>query len=162
MENLYLKKTTEIRKRKKFLENKLNIKIAIQGKKITIKGETLDEYEASNVLKAISFGFSANTAILLKEPDYSFREIAIKDFTNKKNLETVRARLIGKHGKTKETLEKISDCRIIIKDNDVGIIGSSEEIEYAITAITNIIKGSKQSNAYGYLERINREKRNIK
>ena len=113
-------------------------------------------------MNAIGFGFSANRSILLKDPNYSFREITIKDFTTKKKLETVRARLIGKHGKTKETVEKISNSKIIIKDNCVGMIGLADEIEHAITAIVNIIKGSKQSNVYGYLERINRTKRNTK
>jgi len=160
MEELYLEKTLEIKKKRKKLEEKLNVKISISGKKVTIEGETLNEYDASKVLNAISFGFSADKAILLKNSEYSYREIKIKDFTTKKNLETIRARLIGKHGKTKETIEKISNSKIIIKDNYVGIISLTEEIEHTITAIVNIIKGSKQSNVYGYLERINRIKRN--
>ena len=160
MEELYLEKTLEIKKKRKKLEEKLNVKISISGKKVTIEGETLNEYDASKVLNAIGFGFPTDKAILLKNSEYSYREIKIKDFTTKKNLETIRARLIGKHGKTKETIEKISNSKIIIKDNYVGIISLTEEIEHTITAIVNIIKGSKQSNVYGYLERINRIKRN--
>jgi len=39
------------------------------------------------------------------------------------------------------------------------VIGHAEDIGYATTAIANLIKGSKQSNVYNYLERINKEKK---
>lgn len=158
METVFFERTGNIRREKKFLEGKLNVKLNIIGKKITLEGNALEEYEARIVLEAISFGFSAKVSIILKDPEVSFREIPIRDFTRKKNLESVRARLIGKHGRTKSTIEGISDCKIIIRDNAVGIIGSANEIEHTITAITNLIKGSKQSNVYNYLEKINRNK----
>ena len=47
----------------------------------------------------------------------------------------------------------------MITDSEVGVIGPTENIEYAVTAITNVIKGSKQTNAYKYLERVNRQKK---
>ncbi len=158
MQYFYLKKINEVKKQKETLEKELNVKISITGKKIAVSGKALDEYEASIIFDAINIGFSIRTALLLKDPDFSFREILIKDFTRRKNMEVIKGRLIGKHGRTKKTIEKISDCAIMIKDNSVGIIGHSENIEYAITAITNIIRGSKQSNVYSYLEKINREK----
>lgn len=146
-------------KQKETLEKELNVKIKIKGKTIEFTGDALEEYEASLVLEAIIFGFPIKTALLLKDPEFLFREIAIKNFTRRKSLDTVKARIIGKHGKTKETIEKISGCKVIVKENSVGIIGLAEEMEYAITAITNLIKGSKQSNVYSYLERINRERK---
>ena len=159
MENITLEKTKELIRAKKELESKLNVKLIIKGKRVEINGNSLDEYEASMVVEAIGFGFPADVALLVKEEDFMFRKIHIKDFTRRKNLEEVRSRIIGTHGKTKKTIEQISDTNIIIKDNEIGIIGNTESIEYAITAITNIIKGSKQSNAYGYLEKINRSKK---
>jgi len=104
-------------------------------------------------------GFPSKTAILLKEEDLIFEKINIKEFTRRKNLSIIRSRLIGTHGKTKKTLEGISGCKIIIKDNAVGIIGPAESMGYTITGITNLIRGTKQTNIYKYLERVNTKRK---
>ena len=158
MPEFYLKDISKIRIKKEFLQKKLNVKIEIKGNIISFEGDPIEEYEASMIFEAINFGFPVETALILKDSEYSYREIPIKDFTRKKNLNPVRARLIGKHGKTRETLEEIAGCKIKIKRSSVGIIGRSDEIEYAITAVTNLIKGSKQANVYSFLERINKNK----
>src|SRR3990167_3662842 len=97
----------ELRRAKSELEKSLNIEIKIQGRKVEIKGSALEEYEASIILDAINSGFSAKKALLLKDESKIFRTLNIKDFTKKKNLEEVRARIIGKDGKTKKTIENI-------------------------------------------------------
>ncbi len=74
-------------------------------------------------------------------------------------MEEVRSRVIGTEGKTRKTVESITGCYIIIKDNVVGILGPTEEVEAASTAIANIAKGSKQGNAYRYLERMNQARK---
>ena len=65
--------------------------------------------------------------------------------------------------KTKHTIEQISSCDVLINEdeNSVGLIGSAEQIEEATTAITNLIRGSKQANVYRFLERMNAEKRQM-
>lgn len=155
MQIIYLNKTGEVRNNKEELERKMNVKMTIVGKKLTIEGEALAEYEAGIVIDAITFGFSAKKALLLTEADNIFRKIHIKHFTRRKNMDEVRARLIGTEGKTRRTLEEVGDCEIIIGEKEVGIIGSAENIDRATTGITNLIKGSKQANVYRYLERVN-------
>ena len=158
METLYLNKTAELKRTKSNLEKEFDVKINIQGKKVTIDGKAINEFEATQVIEAIDFGFSTENALLLKDPNNAFRKIHIKEFT-KRPLEDIQGRLIGKRGKTRKTLEQLSDTYIIINNGEVGIIGNIESIETAITAITNIIRGSKQTNAYKYLERVNRSKK---
>ena len=153
MQTLYFPKTSELRRTETELEKKLNVKITIKGKKVTISSSNeLDEYEASIILEAINFGFSIQKALLIKEQEMLFRIINIKDFTRKKNLREVRARIIGRQGKTRKTIERILNCHIVIKNNEIGIICETESIEELITAITNLIRGTKQSNTYRYLE----------
>ena len=156
---IYCKRITEIKREKRFLERKLKVKISVNGRVITIECEPIEEYEAGLVFEAINLGFSAQTASLLTEGDYLFEKINIKDYTRRKNLDVIRSRLIGTHGGTKKTIEQISGCGIVIKDNIVGIIGPAESVEYALTAVTNIIRGTKQTNTYKYLERINTGKK---
>lgn len=159
MEELFVEKTKELIKEKERLQDILKVSIAIRGKKIIIDGEPLDEFQAQTVIEAIGMGFSTKAALVLMEDEMLFEKISIKDYTRKKDLEPVRARLIGTHGKTKKTIEEISGCKIEIQGNNVGIIGPAETIQYAITGIANVVKGTKQGNVYHYLEKINREKR---
>lgn len=159
MEILIFDKTTELRKNKTELEEKLDIKITILGRKVTITGAPIDEYEASLVLDAINLGFSARKALQLKDESKIFRVLNIKNLTKKKNLQSVRARIIGKEGKTKRTIENITNSDIVIKDNEIGIITDAESIEDIITGISNLIRGTKESNTYRYLEKINTKRK---
>lgn len=162
MEALIFDKLSEIRRERSSLEKQLRVKIRIVGNEVLIDGSSFEEYEAFIVLEAIQFGFSAKKALLLRDEQNVFRKILIKNFTKRKNLEEVRGRIIGRDGKTKKTIENISNCHLIIKGNEVGIIGPAEAIEETTTAITNLIRGSKQANIYRYLERMNAERKKYK
>src|SRR3989344_25440 len=149
----------EINRTKERIESKLNAKINLNGRILTIDTDPLNEFEAQRLVDALNLGFSFNNAVKVLDEEMAFIKINIKDYANTKNLEVVRARLIGTHGKTKKTLQEITKCDISIHENEVGIIGPAEIAESALTAITNIIKGTKQANAYKYLERINTQKK---
>ena len=159
MTEVYVNRIREVINNKKDLEKKLNLRISIKGKKVFVEGNSLDEFEAESVFDAMNFGFSAKKALLLLNEDNLFKKVHIKDFTRRNDKKVVRARLIGLHGKTKKTIEEISGCDLVITESDVGIIGDAEYIDEAVTAIFNLIKGSKQSNAYFFLERMNIEKK---
>jgi ribosomal RNA assembly protein len=154
-ETFIFEKIGSLKKAKDELEQKLGIKILIEGKKITIEGEAIKEYEAKIILDAINFGFKPKQALILKNESYVFKKVNIKDFTRRKNLKDVRGRIIGTEGKTKRTIENVANCEIIVKDNEVGIIGAEEHINDAVTAITNLARGTKQANVYRFLERMN-------
>lgn len=159
MIQIEISRKREVLKNKEKLEQKLNCKINLKEKTITIDTEPYNEYEAQRVFDAINLGFSVEKALLVLDEENDFIKINIKDHANTKNLEVVRSRLIGTHGKTKKTIEEITKCNVSIHDNQVGIIGPAEITESALTAVTNIIKGTKQANAYKYLERINTQKK---
>ncbi len=153
MKLIISEKFPRIVRNKKKLEEKLGVRINNRGKEITIKGTPINEYPAEKVIEAIDFGFSLSTALLIKEEDFTFEIINIKDHTKRKDLERIRARLIGTQGKTLKTLHDLTNCNFELKDNYVGIIGNPEHIENAQNAVIAIIKGAKQSNVYNFLER---------
>lgn len=163
MESFYFNKIKELQKEKTTLENRLKIKITISGKKVDIEGSPVDEYEASIVLEAMEFGFSAKKALALLSDDIIFRKIPIKQFTRRKILKEVRGRIIGAKGKTKNTIEEISGCDMLVNEeqNQIGLIGPAEEMEEAMTAVKRLIKGSKQANVYRFLERINARRKGL-
>lgn len=162
MEIILFESLRELRKNKAELESKLKVSIEIQGKKVTINGDAIDEYEAAIVLDAMHFGFSAKKALTLKDAGIIFVKVPIKAYTKRNDKRTIRARIIGREGKTKRTLEDLSDSDIKIKGNEVGIIGDAEAIEETRAALITLIRGSKEANVYRFLERMNAEKKKFK
>lgn len=153
MKRIISEKLPRITKNKKKLEKALNIKITNRGKEVSIEGQPEDEYIATKVIDALNFGFPFSTAMLIKQEDFIFEILNIKEHTKKRDFERIRARIIGKKGKTLKTLCKLTKCDFELKDNCVGIIGDPEYIKNAQEAIISIIRGAKQSNVYSFLEK---------
>jgi ribosomal RNA assembly protein len=153
MKTIYSEKLPRILKSKKRLEEKLNIKITNRGKEVSIQGKPEDEYIAEKVLDALNFGFPFSDALMIKKEDFLFERINIKEHTKRKDLDRIRARIIGRGGKTLKTLCNLTKCFFELKNNEIGIIGHPEHIKNAQEAVISIIKGSKQGNVYGFLEK---------
>lgn len=153
MKILFLNNARKILRQKRKIEAKLDVKIFKKGDRIEIKGSEIEEYVAQNVIESIEAGFSIETALLLTEQDYMLEKIDIKNLTKRKNLIEIKARIIGKEGKTIELLSELSNCYIKLHGNIIYIIARTDEIKKAVNAISKIIQGSKQSSVYSYLEK---------
>jgi ribosomal RNA assembly protein len=153
MKKLLVEKIPRVTKSRRRLEKELEVKITNRGKEVFIEGEAENEYIAEKVIQALDFGFSYASSIEIKNEDFDFEILNIKEHTTRKDLEKVRGRIIGKAGKTLKTLSDLSDCHLEIKDNFVGIIGSPENLERATEAIALIARGAKQGNVYAGLEK---------
>ena len=153
METIYCEKLLRILKNKKRLEEKLEIKISNRGKEITLDGNSEKEYVAKKVIEALEFGFPFSVAMFIVDEDFMFEIVNIKEYTKRKDLERIRARIIGKQGRALKTLSQLTKCFFELKGNQIGIIGHPEHIKNAEDAITSIIRGSKHSNVYSHLEK---------
>lgn len=153
MKQIFSEKLPRILKNKKRLEKILNVKITNKARDVFIQGESEDEYFAEKVIDALNFGFPFSVAILIKKEDLIFEIINIKDYTKRKDLNRIRARIIGKNGKTLQILNQLTDCNFELKDNEVGIIGHPEEIKKGQESIISLIRGAKQSNVYRFAKR---------
>jgi ribosomal RNA assembly protein len=159
MQEIYTEFIRKVFQNKDKLEQELEVKLTNQGKNLFIDGEPDKEFIAIQVIEAINLGFSTEKALLLKKEDIILQTIHIKDITKRKDLERVRARIIGKQGKTLKTLNNLTCCEFAIQDNCIGIIGDTENITEARQAITSLINGSKQSNVYAHTEKEMKKKR---
>lgn len=153
MKKIFLDETKNLRKNEKRIEDELNVKITIDKNEVSIEGNAEDEFLTEKIIDALDFGFPIANALLIKNEEFLFETLNIKDYTKKKDLKTIRARIIGREGKTLRTLTTLTNCFFEIKENSVGIIGAPESIETAQNAIISLIKGSKQANVYDYLEK---------
>lgn len=165
MKILCLENPKKVLKQKKVLENKLRIKLELDKtnkENIKIIGDEVNIYDAEGIIRALDFGFSIDAALLLKSEDFLFEILNIKDYTRRHDLKEVRARIIGKKGKSINTLMGLTGANIMLKGNDIGVIARAEDIEKITTALCNLIKGSKHSNVYYFLEKRNRDKKRRK
>jgi ribosomal RNA assembly protein len=153
MKTIICGKIARIIKSRKKLEEKLGVKITNRGKEVTINGNPEEEYTAEKVIQALEFGFPFSVTMMIRENGYMFEVLNIKDYTKRKDLKRIRARIIGKEGKTLKTLSSLTKCYFELKDNTVGIVGDPEHIENAQNSIISIIKGAKQTNVYSHLEK---------
>lgn len=153
MEKLICEKIKRITKNKAKLEKNLGIEISVHGNEVTIDGPAENEYVAEKVIEALEFGFPFSVALLIKEEDFIFEYLNIKNYTKRKDLAAVRARIIGKNGRTLRALHELTKCYFEIKDNCVGILGDPEYIRNANEAVIYLAQGTKQANVYRFLEK---------
>lgn len=158
-QEIYVEDLAKILKNKLKLERELKVKIKNNGKLFFIEGHPEDEYLTVKIFEAIDLGFSVEKALLLKDENKILHILNIKEITKRHDLERIRARVIGTHGKTIGNLTNLSNCFIAIKENKVGIIGDSEQINDTILALTSLIHGSKQGNVYARLEKEAKKRR---
>ena len=105
------------------------------------------------MIKAIARGFSPENAFKLLEEDVYLRIINLEELTNtKKQLERQKARVIGRKGKARRYLEKLTGTKISVYGKTVSIIGKMEDVELAAQAITKLVKGSPHGKVYQMIE----------
>lgn len=149
MKTLFLEKPECTKK----LERILDIKLKKDNNHFILEGEPEEECIAEKIIDALNFGFPFQTAILIKKQNFSIEIISIKNHTRSKNLQRIRARIIGKKGKALKTLTDLTECRFKIKDNHVAILGAPENLHNAEQAIISLVRGTKHANVYSFLEK---------
>lgn len=151
-EQIYSDNARKIMQNKKQIEESLKIGLENKSGIITVEGNPADEITAVQVIEAVNLGFSISQALDLKNEDFVFEKIPIKNFTKRKDLSQIRARIIGTKRKVLRNIEYLTGCEIVLHDNLVGIIGWVNDVKKASYAIKKIIAGSKHANVYMWLE----------
>ena len=145
-----LKKYEELKKK---IEEFTNTKIELNDE-ISIEGESVDVFQAKNVIKAFGRGFDLDDCFYLLEDEYGLDIINLSEFTkSKERLKILKGRIIGTGGKTKKYIEKYADVKTSIFGKTVGIIGKWDKINIAREAIMKLIQGCAHQTLYRWLER---------
>ncbi|MAG38920.1 RNA-processing protein [Candidatus Woesearchaeota archaeon] len=148
-------------KTKKELEEYSNTNINVDSKEgvISVKGkDAVKLFFSKEMIKAIGRGFSPEVAKQLLKQDYSMEIISLNDFSDKKKqLERVRGRVIGKKGKSREIIEKLTETNISIYGKTISIIGRSENVGIARNSVEMLLDGATHSSVYKKLESFRRQ-----
>ena len=142
---------------KKELEDLTKTKIIIDSKEgdIFLSGnDALSVFDVVEVIKAIGRGFNPDIAFLVLKQDYIFEFINTNDFAKTKNDSIrLKGRVIGSEGKSRNTIEELTETNISVYGKTIGIIGLQENVASARKAIESLLSGSPHSNVFRFLEK---------
>ena len=142
---------------KKDFERKFNSKITVDsnsGEVIVDSDDAVASFVLSNIINAINYGHSPETASRLEDENTVLDVIDVKSIVKDKDkLKSVMGRIIGKDGSTRRAIEEVTKCSVSVKDNFVSVIGSFENTILVHDALDMLIKGASHKSFYSYLER---------
>lgn len=114
---------------------------------------------ASEIVKAIGRGFSLTQSMKLAEDNFYLEVIRLKPLVGDQpsQMRRVKSRIIGSAGKTKETIEELTGCSLVVLGGTVSLIGEFDKIGHTKDALLNIINGFQVESVLSKLEEIKRQ-----
>lgn len=151
------------------IEIKCNVYIDVNGETgdVSIRLRNRDSliqsgiFKASEIILAISKGFSPQRAFRLLSDECILQLIDLREYSGKSlnSLDRIKSRLIGQNGKFRKNLEDLSGSDISIYGHFAGFIGTFDETSLALNAILMICKGNSHKSVYHMLEEHKRKKK---
>ncbi|MFA6461344.1 MAG: KH domain-containing protein [Candidatus Woesearchaeota archaeon] len=142
---------------KKLIEEQANCKLNItKDGEVNVSGnDGLTLYTAKEIVKAIGRGFNPRIALLLLKTDYTLELVDMKDIAgkSKNDLERLKGRVIGKGGKSREEIERMTETYISIYGKTIGIIGEQVQVSLSRQAIAKLLEGAMHTTVFKFLER---------
>jgi len=142
----------------KSIHERLKCKIELHNSnELVIDGDSFNEYNARIVMQAFARGFEFNIACKLLSDEFFFESIDMKEaFKKEDQIKRIKARIIGKEGKTKNYIQTVSGVELVIYGNTISIIGKVNEIRIAAAAINILLEGGTHNKAYLVMEKTRR------
>jgi len=142
-------------------ETETRIEVNSEEGEVNITGrDALLLYLAREIVRAIGRGFNPDIAKQLLKQDYAFELISVSDYARTPNdLKRLRGRVIGEDGKSRKTIEELTQTTICVFGKTAGIIGPAEYISDARRAIEKLLTGSPHALVYRWLERRRKERK---
>jgi ribosomal RNA assembly protein len=147
---------------KKKIEERMNVRLTIDSAEGDVTIESEDSVAVFNtlpIIKAIARGFNPEIAELLFQEDYMFDLLNIMDYISptQKHMKRIKGRIIGREGKARKMIEKITDTNISVYGKTIGIIGKFTTVPVARHALEMLLEGAPHGNVFKWLENKQRE-----
>lgn len=151
------------------IESKCNVHLDIDGESGDVSigfknnGLSIDlgVFKASEIITAISKGFSPERAYSLLNDDNVLQFIDLREYAGKSinSLDRIKSRIIGEGGRSRRNLEDFTGAYLSVYGHFVGFIGNYEETTLAFDSVTMLCKGSSHKSVYYMLEEYRRKKK---
>lgn len=131
-----------------------------EGEVIISADDGLKLYDAKEIIRAIARGFNPETALLLLKSDYILEIVDMRDFAgkSKNTLLRLKGRVIGREGKSKREIERLTESYISVYGKTVAVIGRIEDVPNARKAIENLLQGATHASVFKFLEKMKKQK----
>jgi len=151
---------------KREIETRLQVKLEIEseggGVEINMAEGSTDPsllLRAKDVVTAIGRGFAPDQAFrLIRSEETTFDFIDLRTiFDSDSDIRRVKSRIIGMEGKTRRTIEELTEADMVVYGHTIGFIGTFEQVDVARNAVQMIIQGCEHHTVYNFLQKKRRE-----
>lgn len=149
------------------IEEKLQVELHVEsedgGVEIILTEKTTDPsviFKAKDTVLAIGRGFPPENAFrIIRNEDTVFDVVDLRAIFGKSesDIKRVKGRIIGMNGKTRKTIEELTEADMVVYGHTVGLIGTFEQVDAARNAVQMLIQGSQHHTVYNYLQKKRRE-----
>lgn len=138
---------------------KSKLEVSPEGDVLITGSDGVLLYTTKEIVKAVARGFNPKTALLLLKQDYALEMIDLKDVAgkSKNTMQRLKGRVIGKGGKSREEIERLTDCHLSVYGKTIGIIGEVAQAALARQAVAMLLQGSMHKTVYSFLEKKKKE-----
>jgi len=152
---------------RKMIEEAIGGKLAIDSKSGDVSidwdgdPDPVKRMKIPELVSAIGRGISPERAIKLIEDDVFLQMYDIREWVGRRPNQTrrMKGRLIGRNGRIRTLIEEISGCEIAIFGSTVSVMGDSDGLALASTAVEGILGGSEHSTVLFGLEQDKKRQR---
>jgi len=111
--------------------------------------------KVEDVIKAIGRGFSPEHAFRLFGEENELFIFDIYEYVGKKESHVTRlkSRVIGRDGKTKRVIERLTGSTLAIYGHTVAVIADFDSMDVTRKALDMLLSGSEHPTVYRFLER---------
>jgi ribosomal RNA assembly protein len=150
---------------KQRIEKSLTIALKIDSSSGNVTAESsgsnpINIWRARDIVIAIGRGFSPEKTFKMLSNDETLLEmIDLRTIFGRsdKSITRVKARIIGKEGKTRSIIEEVSNTDVSVYGHTISIIGGYENLVLARDAIKMLIDGKSHATVYKFLSNKRRE-----
>ena len=148
---------------KKLIEEKSKTLLEIDSESGTVTVESSEDplmvMRVSDLVRAIGRGFSPERAIVILDDEMLMLDVMdlSKMVGTKSDMARLKGRIIGKDGKTREIMEKLSGSKVSVYGKTIALLGYPEQIRVSRAAIEMLLDGAPHGNVYSFLEKKHQE-----
>jgi ribosomal RNA assembly protein len=148
---------------KKFIEEKSKTLLEIDSESGTVTVESSEDplmvMRVSDLVRAIGRGFSPERALAILDDEMLMLDVMdlSKMVGTQSDMARLKGRIIGKDGKTREIMERLSGSKVSVYGKTIALIGYPDQIRISRAAIEMLLDGAPHGNVYSFLEKKHQE-----